>query len=301
MTDPNANTARSFRDKWDNNPTLAFAESLRPGSEILTWILRRNGFNAAEDLQQHLVDRRRILDAGCGNGRVTALLRTLAHPAAEVFGIDLVSADVAAKNLSEYRGITVRQADLLGNLEGLGSFDFIYCQEVLHHTANPQQAFRNLCALLDADGEIAIYVYKKKAPAREFVDELVRERISPMPYDEALAACKEITEFGRALAETNTLVRVPSVKVLEIEGGEYDVQRLIYHFFFKCFWNADLSFAENAAINYDWYHPQLSSHHNSQEITGWFEDAGLALVHLNVDHYGITARGIRRAAPRHSR
>lgn len=293
MTDPNSNTARSFRDKWHNNPTLAFAETLRPGSEILTWILQRNGFRTTEELRLHLHYRRRILDAGCGNGRVTALLRTLANPAAEVVGVDLVAADIAARNLHDYAGVTVCQADLLGNLDGLGSFDFIYCQEVLHHTAIPQQAFANLCGLLEAGGEIAIYVYKKKAPVREFVDDLVRDRISGLKYEDALAACKEITEFGKSLTQVDASVTVPSVNVLGIEGGEYDFQRLLYHFFFKCFWNPELSFDENAAINYDWYHPQLSSRHEPDEIMSWFHEAGLNLVHFNVDHYGITARGVK--------
>jgi hypothetical protein len=105
---------------------------------------------------------------------------------------------------------------------------------------------------------------------------------------------KEVTEFGRALADLNVKVKVPGVKVLGIEAGEYEVQRLIYHFFLKCFWNPSLSFEENAAINYDWYHPQLCTRHTLEEIEGWFADAGLDVIHRCVDHYGITMRGIKR-------
>jgi hypothetical protein len=81
--------------------------------------------------------------------------------------------------------------------------------------------------------------------------------------------------------------------VLGIEAGEYDVQRLIYHFFLKCFWNPDLEFEANAAINYDWYHPQLCSRHTVEEVRSWFDAAELTVVHSLVDHYGITMRGIR--------
>jgi hypothetical protein len=51
----------------------------------------------------------------------------------------------------------------------------------------------------------------------------------------------------------------------------------------------------NAAINYDWYHPQLCSRHTLEEVENWFEKANLSVVHRNVDPYGITVRGFKRA------
>jgi SAM-dependent methyltransferase len=288
------NTSRSFYDKWHQNERLAFAETLREGSEIHQWILRRNGFASDAELKRYLSDKRRILDAGCGNGRVTALLCECASADAALIGIDLVAADVARKNLAGYRNVEVSPADLLGDLSSLGRFDFIYCQEVLHHTADPQRAFRNVCTLLAAGGEIAIYVYKRKAAAREFVDDYVRERIAKLPYEDAMAVCRQITELGRALSDCGLRVKVPAVEVLGIESGEYDVQRFVYHFFMKCFWNPALSFEENVAINYDWYHPQLASRHTPEEVEGWFRDAGLQVTQRCVDPYGITMRGARR-------
>ena len=109
-----------------------------------------------------------------------------------------------------------------------------------------------------------------------------------------MAVCRQITELGRALSESGHKVKVPSVDLLGIEAGEYDTQRFVYHFFMKCFWNPALSFDENVAINYDWYHPQLASRHTSQEVEGWFRDAGLETTHRCVDPYGITMRGARR-------
>jgi SAM-dependent methyltransferase len=286
-------TRKSFKEKWENNPDLAFAETLREGSDIFRWITNRNGFATPADFQQWLAPRRRILDAGCGNGRVTALLRKYASAEAEIVGIDLTAADVARANLDGLPRVSVLQKDLLGSLEDLGRFDLIYCQEVLHHTANPRQAFLNVAGLLSAGGEIAIYVYKLKAPLREHADDYVRDRVSRLSYEDALVAMNEITAFGKALAELNTKVTAPEVKVLGIEAGEYDVQRLIYHFFLKCFWNPDLSFDDNVAINYDWYHPQLSTRHTADEVAAWFAQAGLRVVHTVVDHYGITMRGVR--------
>lgn len=285
------NTARSFRDKWEKNTDAFYAETLREGSDTQRWILERNGFGSLTKFAAHLAESKRILDAGCGNGRVTALLRTIAPEQAEVVGIDLVAANVARENFKDVPRTYFETRDLVGDLTGLGQFDFIYCQEVLHHTSDPAQGFRNLRGLLAPGGELAIYVYKQKAPVREFVDDYIRDRIAAMPYDEAMGKCRQITEFGKALSEAGLKVSVPAVELLGIEEGEYDVQRLIYHFFAKCYWNPDVSHEENVLVNYDWYHPQIATRHTLAEVEGWFEAAGLEIEHRCVDFYGITVRG----------
>ena len=284
-------TYKSFLDKWQQNKTLAFSETLRDGSDINDWILTRNGFSHPEGFSQYLSSKRHILDAGCGNGRVTALLHSYAHSEANLVGIDLTSAEVAKENLSHLERVSVSQKDLLGDLSDLGTFDFIYCQEVLHHTTDPKRAFLNLCSRLDQGGEIAIYVYKKKGPVREFSDDLIRDQISGLAYEEAMVEMEGLTDLGRALTDVDAKVSVPDIKVLGIPAGEYDVQRLLYHFFLKCFWNPNLEYEENMAINYDWYHPQLCSRHTLEEILDWFESAQLKVVHSHVDFYGITVRG----------
>jgi SAM-dependent methyltransferase len=102
------NTRQSFTDKWKHNERLAFDETLREGSEIQQWILSRNGFRSKQELTVHLSGARRILDAGCGNGRVTALLRECTRPqSTEIVGIDAVSAEVAGRNLASYQNVHI--------------------------------------------------------------------------------------------------------------------------------------------------------------------------------------------------
>lgn len=286
-------TFTSFRDKWEKNTQLAFEETLKEGSDIFQWILSRNGFQTPDELRDFLKSKKRILDGGCGNGRVTALLHRYAPATAEVVGIDLTAAHVARENLAGLDRISTFAKDLLGDLTDLGFFDFIYCQEVLHHTTDPKAAFLNLCGRLENGGEIAIYVYKLKAPLREYADDYIRDKISGLPYDQAMEAMRGITELGRILSELDVKVKVPDIDVLGIEAGEYEIQRMIYHFFLKCFWNPALKYEENVAINYDWYHPQLCTRHTLEEVEGWFADAKLRIVHRCVDHYGITVRGVR--------
>jgi SAM-dependent methyltransferase len=287
------NTARSFHDKWHENPDLAFASTLTPGSDINTWILTRNGWDSADGLTAYLRDRQRILDAGCGNGRVTALLARHAAETAEVVGVDLTASEVARANLADLPRVAIHAGDLLDDLTAVGDFDFIYCQEVLHHTSDPIAVFNNLVSRLRPGGELATYVYRRKAPLREYADDHVRELIGPMPYAEAMNVSRRIAEIGRQLSALDVEITVPEIAELGIDAGTYDVQRFVYHFFMKCFWNDELDAEANAAINYDWYHPQDCSRHTVEEVRQWFADADLDVVHEYVDPYGITMRGRR--------
>lgn len=290
------NTRLSFQDKWDKNPDCVFEQTITEGMDIFNWILTRNGFANSAELRTYLSNKTRVLDAGCGNGRVTALLRRHSDELkTEVMGIDFVAAEIAKSNLANAKNMRFESKDLMDNLADIGKFDFIYCQEVLHHTRDPKLGFSNLVRQLEDDGEIAIYVYKQKAPIREFVDDYVRDRIGGLSYDEAYTACAQITALGKALADTKIKIEVPRVDLLEIEAGEYDLQRFIYHFFMKCFWNDELSQNDNVVINYDWYHPQLCSRHTIEEVRTWFEELGLNITQECVDFYGITVRGKRQS------
>ena len=63
-----AQTYTSFSDKWNNNKSLFLKETLRENSDIFNWILTRNGFQNADELSTYLQSKKKILDAGCGNG-----------------------------------------------------------------------------------------------------------------------------------------------------------------------------------------------------------------------------------------
>jgi len=290
-------TKKTFKDKWENNPDLAFSETLNEKSEIFNWILNRNGFKNVKEFEKYLSNKTRILDAGCGNGRVTALLRKYSDAnKTEIVAADLVPVKIAQKNLKHYhldQNIRFIQADLMKSLKKLGKFDFIYCQEVLHHTKNPKKAFSNLVEILTPKGEIAIYVYKKKSPAREYIDDYIRARISHLSYKDAIKVCEQITDFGKALSEPKLKITIPAVDILDIQAGEFDLQRFIYYFFMKCFWNKNLTFQENVAINFDWYHPELCARYTLGEVRKWFVDSNLMIIQECVDAYGITMRGKR--------
>lgn len=286
-------TLRSFRDKWSENPDLVYRQTLDPRSEVQKWILERNGFPTRAAAKVALAGYTKVLDAGCGNGRVSALLAGMV-PHADVLGIDQADIRIASRNTGGLKRLSFKRADLTKSLAHLGQFDFIYCQEVLHHTWQPERAFGNLVRILAPGGTIAIYVYRRKAPAREFMDDYVREQISSLPYRKAISVARDIAELGRRLSRLRGHVKVGDIPVLGIERGTYTAQRLIYNFFLKCYWNPSLNARENAAVNYDWYHPQYSSRHTMTEVLSWFSRKRLRVTWKHEDLYGITVHGQRK-------
>jgi SAM-dependent methyltransferase len=236
----------------------------------------RNGFSTVEKFTEYFEQFGSILDAGCGNGRILKLLVELAGPDQQLYGIDL-AADIAKENLGGNANVFVEAGDLVdySSLEGICQPDFMYCQEVLHHTSDPALSFKNLVDLLASGGEIAIYVYKQKAPVREFTDDYVRSLISDMSHGDAMNLNMDFAKFGKALSDLNVSVSVPELRLLGIEAGTYPVQRLLYHFFVKCYWNPELSDEDNNMINFDWYHPSICSRLTLEEVLGWFSDNNL--------------------------
>jgi len=288
-------TEYSFRAKWE-----AFRDFQSSGIEsfdqdTLNWILTRNGFNSLDEFSQFLKQFPVVLDAGCGNGRVLRLIADLLNPEQQLFGIDIAAAEIARENLRSQPNVIVEQADLLDfqSLESVCRPDFIYCQEVLHHTSSPHTSFENLVRLLNTNGEIAIYVYKQKGPIREFTDDYVRDQIVGLDHKEATELMSQFAELGRVLSSLELEVDIPEVSLLGIKAGRYDIQRFIYHHFMKCYWNSDLSKPENTMINYDWYHPSLCSRHTLTEVQYWFESNDLQILHRYEDEYGITMRGVK--------
>lgn len=286
-------TNNSFHRKWTHGNKAFLSTTLDENSEIFNWIINRNGFKSIAEFRNWVGPRKRILDAGCGNGRVTLLLRRYSLPETEIVGIDYASHQIAEANFEGIPNSSFMHADLMEDMSSLGYFDLIYCQEVLHHTENPQKSFLNLIDLLTHNGEIAIYVYKKKSVNREFSDDYVRSIIEKLSFEEAKDVIGQITDFARLISQIPGTIRFPELPVLGIRAQELSLHRFIYNNFFKNFWNKDLSYEENFLVNFDWYHPSTCFRHTMPEVLGWFQKSGLSVIHAVEDDYGITIRGIK--------
>ena len=286
-----------FAEAESNDETFAFKwrligdsyghadESRKPRQD---WYLQRFGFGTRERLNQFLGPRKLVLDAGTGTGVDTAMF---AESGATVVAID-INRDAALSaygHLGHLSNVNILQADL-GRLPfPEGVFDYVSCDQVLHHTPDPRRSFAALATHLRPGGHMAVYVYNRKGPIREFTDDYLRSQTTRMSAEECYEFCKSVTSLGKALSELNAEVVVPAdMKLLGIEAGTYDVQRLIYWNVMKCFWNPDFDFVTNTVVNFDWYHPKHAARFTAEEMRELFERNGFEIETLNEVSSGIS-------------
>jgi arsenite methyltransferase len=291
--DDQIQTAESFGYKWGRRETY---ESPELAEVARHWLLERYGFGDVATMQAHFADAGRILDAGCGSGFSAGLWTEGWDDPPQWFGVDVSTAvDVARQRLASSLGAEFVQADLLRLPFPDETFGAAFAEGVLHHTPLTWVALDSLVRVLRRGGEACFYVYRRKAPVREYTDDLVREQISGLEPEEAWEQLRPLTRLGRALAELHAEVEVPEdVQVLGIRAGRYDVQRLVYWHFAKLFWNERLSFDANLHVNFDWYHPRYAHRHTEEEVLTACSSAGLDILHFDAQESGFTVRAVKR-------
>jgi SAM-dependent methyltransferase len=104
----------------------------------------------------------RVLVPGCGTFQAVSLALQL--PTAEILGVDLaeeslatcrkVAAEIGLSNLE------VREKNIL-DLSFQDEFDYIDCDGVLHHLADPAAGFRALARALKPEGILRVMVYNR--------------------------------------------------------------------------------------------------------------------------------------------
>jgi SAM-dependent methyltransferase/uncharacterized protein YbaR (Trm112 family) len=280
-------TFDSFSAKW----ARVEPDEVRQRVEMQhRWYIERFGFGDEDGLSAFLADKRRILEAGTGLGGDAARFARLSD--ATVVGLDLSEVIVTAqREFGEVPNLHFIQADLLRPPLHAERFDFVSADQVVHHTPDAAAAVKSLAGLLKPGGVLAFYVYKRKAPLREYADDYLRERTTRMSDEECMEFSRGMTELGRELSQLGAKITLErGVPLLGIEPGEHDVQRLIYWHFLKCFWNEGFSENLNDLVNLDWYHPPYASRHTEEEVRSWCGGLGLSIDHLDLGDAGISVR-----------
>ena len=255
------------------------------------WFLERFGWKTVSKFNNFLNSRHIILDAGTGIGNSAKLFSK--NPKSQVFAIDASeSIDFAYKKYGKTSNIHFLQADLRNLPFRNQTFDFICSDQVLHHTSNTKTSFKYLTKLLKKNGIISIYVYKKKGPIREFVDDFIREKTVKMSETECEEFSNDMAILGRNLSKLKMKIRIPrNIPILQIKAGTYDIQRFIYWNFLKCFWAEDGNFQRSVGINFDWYFPKYAYRHTKNEIQTWCNSAKIKIIHYNEIESGISING----------
>lgn len=283
-------TEQAFSAKWQRATDFGHEEKSR--MFYVNWYLERYKFGTIEALKDFLGSKTRVLDAGTGNGRDTRLYADNSN--AIVFGVDIsLAIDSAYDHLKDYPNVHLIQADLTQLPFPEGFFDFIACDQVLHHTRNTEESFHKLVSRLAPGGDLSIYVYRKKAPIRELADDFLRQFSAASSEEEVWELSEQLTELGRALSSVSANVTVPDIPALGIKAGKYDLQRFIYWHMLKCYWNPSLDYGDSVITNFDWYRPLYAHRHSAGEVRKWFAEGGLQIITFDECDAGISVRGRR--------
>ena len=227
---------------------------LRPEEDRATF------FNRVRPSPEELRDAL-VLDAGCGMGRY---VRVAVEAGARVVGLDLSAAVEAARELNPDRSRAwFLRGDLLRPPFAADAFDLIYSLGVLDHTPDPRSAFLELAKLLKPGGRIVIWVYRKERPAVERLIDLHRAVSTRLPLGVLLRLSRWTAPIGglkrRMMASPHRLVERSGVALNLLTLG--------------------VSMHPDPEVRVcdtlDWYAPKLMSRHTSEEVAGWFAEAGL--------------------------
>jgi SAM-dependent methyltransferase len=281
-------TAAAFGFKWHQRDSF---ESDSVFGLTHDYLVDRYGDIEGADWWDEYGESPVVLDAGCGAGLTAHALLGQRLASVRYLGADISDAvDVASARFAE-RGLPAAfiQADLNHVPIKEGSVHFALAEGTLHHTDSTETAFHNVARLLAPGGRFAFYIYRRKAPVREFTDDYIRDRLQDMTPDEAWATMMPLTKLGRALGELQVTVDVPEdIDLLGIPAGRHDVQRLVYWYIFKAYHRPEWTLEELNHVNYDWYAPRNAFRHTEDELRSWCEAAGLEIDRERVDQPGIT-------------
>jgi len=244
-----------------------------------------------EDLS--LFENKIVLDVGVGSG---ASSRLWAPKAKEFHGVDIGNGIYRAKKTlgDSVKNPIISHSDLHHLPYSDESFDVIVSNGVLHHTPSTKNALKSIYPKLKKGGLIIFYIYKVKAPLREFSDDYVRNLLSNLSPEEAFEKTKSITKLAESLHNQQIKVTIPEdVPLLGLKKGEYDLQRFIYQNIFKLFWKKSMGFYESNMENFDWYYPKYSWRHSEQEIKDWCTEFNLAPRLIKENYSGFTCHALR--------
>jgi SAM-dependent methyltransferase len=142
---------RFIQHHYDGLPgALTAVTGLVTGHEALAGrLIRPSGFDVR--------GCKRILDAGCGNGRYSRFLLRHADPDATLTGFDL-SPGMLARARKRLKSNRVRHvvADLTRLPYPEGHFDAVVCGWVLEHLPDPRPGLRELARVLRPGGKLLL-------------------------------------------------------------------------------------------------------------------------------------------------
>lgn len=235
-----------------------------------------------------------FFEGGCGMGRYLKVIGQ--EPSAEVVGLDLSLAvnRARAENLDNPR-VHVIQGNLLQLPLRRDTFDHVYSIGVLHHTPSTEEAFHSIAKLVKPGGRISVWIYDLWGPTtqrgfkrlhariRGWISDTLRRITTRLPHSLLHYLCYIAVPLGwlqLRVRETRGLLRFLLSPLLFLPVSIHPEWRV------------------RLCDTFDWYSPKFQWKHTIEEVSGWFEHAGL--VDLSTDGFPVSVRGRRPAEQRQS-
>jgi len=299
ISDPSTHEKQSqtndvFSDKWTKYSREDWENQERLFEFQRQWYLKLYGFSSEDELKNYLEQQSIVIDAGCGLGYKSKWFADLS-PKTLVIGMDYSDAAfVAAEKYRHTSNLTFVYGDIADTKIKDDAISFISCDQVIHHTEDPQKTMVELARILQKGKELAVYVYAKKALPRELLDEHFREFTKDISKKDMWEMSEQLTELGKRLSELDVSINVPSIPLLGISGGEMDIQRFIYWNFLKCFWNEELGMETSISTNFDWFAPSNAQRYSSEEFIEMVRNAGLMARDFHSEEACHSGRFLKR-------
>ncbi len=287
-------TAKVFSDKW-NLYTYDSLEFQKMVENQRRWYLELYGFSSEKALGEYLQECRYVLDAGSGTCYKAAWFAELS-PSTVVIAADISDAILNASQYYKKIGnLFFVQCDISSMpFWNKGVFDYVSCDQVIHHTADPFRTFQELVRLTAENRELAVYVYRKKALPRELLDEYFRDFSKTLSHEDLMSLSSQVTELGKILSSLDVELDFPSIPLLGIEGGQMTPQRFLYWNFMKCYWNDEQGEHNSLMTNYDWYSPSQAFRYSEKEFRGWALSEQLGISHFHKEHACYSGRFMKK-------
>lgn len=250
-----------FNYKWKRVPE--WAESTE--SIYRDWYLKKYNFKTAAALRKFLSTRTKCVDMGSGLGRDVKFFRELA-PKLDITAVDQ-SAPALRTLKKNYPSIHTEKLDITNRKEVIGrlgaDFDFISCDQVLHHTPNPLAVLQTFAKLMKRDGIVHFFVCNKKNPYRDLVDDVLMHHARNLSPQRLWKFSETVTLLGKELHEIHT-------GKVKFKNKQYpSLQNFVHNQIFRCWYNPNLPFELCVSSNYDWF--SNNPRYSVSEVEDWMQ------------------------------
>ncbi len=218
----------------------------------------------------------RLLDAGCGNGTLSA---ELAAEGFEVVGLDYSDGVYRAYQYKLFESrVTNEVFDRVQYVQGdvqqppfeSGVFDLVYCDGVLHHTPDTKASFMALARVVKPGGRFLVWLYRSDTKpfitVKNNLVNVVRYLTQKLSYPNKMRVCY-----------IGAVFILLGVRVSHLFG--YKKRRLI-------------PLRLKATNLFDTISPQFNHEHTPGEVADWFKESGYTDVkEVSISDYRLDEGG----------